>query len=451
MMDLLVWFSIFCGIPVGFGTVWALLLKITLYIACFLALRQRRRFGLCINRLCGGGKRGRPVGSKNCTDATPSRQSKRQRIGPESYVSCGANTERKNAQNCQSRHVLAVKAKKRRPRGHEAARKSRKGQSKDAKRAKRAAAARNARSEQARQMRNAIADVVMETLSHQQIKRLALVAFYTLLSTGTYNRGAAADMTALIHGIHRETVLLWARGLEAAMVWEAPCCAQEDADVAEALQGCEAFWISLRGKHAKQLWLLADPDKQERAKIWIREHLKIKGEGNLKVADFALFLNDDLLAEDFEARSKRLCDRTARVYLHKLGFEAGPVRKGIDMVVHERADVVQQRKAYLAAIDKELNTAQQPGGKPVVFVYHDETVFQSFDAEGTQWYESGSVPTEKKARNRGKGLMRSEFVTREKGLLFGASLEIDFGRDGYFNSALFLAQVRCQHHTLRGL
>ena len=49
--------------------------------------------------------------------------------------------------------------------------------------------------------------------------------------------------------------------------------------------------------------------------------------------------------------------------------------------------------------------------------------------------------------NRGKGLMRSEFLTREKGLLFGASLELDFGRDGYFNSALFLAQVRYQSYA----
>jgi hypothetical protein len=444
VMELLVMLSIFCGLPVGFGAIWALLFFITLYM-CFLALSQRRRFRLCFQRLCGGAKRGRPVGSTNCTDSTPSRQSKRQRTGPSSYVSPGANTDRKNAQNLSRKHVLAVKAKKRRPRGHGATRKSRKGQSKDAKRAKHAAAARNARSEHARQMRNAIADVVLDTLSQQQQKRLALVAFYTLLSTGSYTRGAAADLAALIHGVYRETVLLWARGLEAAMVWEGPSCGQDDADVAEALQSCEAFWASLRGKHAKQLWLLADPDKQERAKIWIRQHLKVKGEGNLKVTDFALYLNDDLLADDVEARGKRLCDSTARVYLHKLGFETGAVRKGIDLTVHERADVVEQRRAYLAAIDKELSMAHQPGGKPVVLVYHDETVFQSFDAEGTQWFESGSVPTEKKARNRGKGLMRSEFLTKEKGLLFSASLELDFGRDGYFNSSLFLAQVRSNH------
>lgn len=326
-------------------------------------------------------------------------------------------------------------------RGHKAVRKSRKGKGKDTRRARNAEQRQQHRAQHAKAIRDAIANVVLDTLSQQQLKQMALVACYTLLSTPDFTRGSAAELSAQIHAVHRETVLYWARSLEAALVLDGPSCDHDDAVMAEALHDCESFWESLRGKHAKVLWLLADSEKQQAAKVWIRKHLKVKGKGNLAVADFALYLNDDLLAEEVQARGRAICDSTARVYLHRLGFDTGPVQKGIDVAVHEREDVVEQRKAYLAALDSEIASSKLPGAKPVVFVLHDEACFMVFDAESSQWFEEGSAPTQKKRANRGKGIMRNEFLTREKGLLHAASLELDFGEDGYFDSPMFLDQV----------
>lgn len=398
----------------------------------------------CLRCLRGGGKRGRPVGAKNKTHGEATRASKRVKLSPDSYAEPLVESLRRTAtkrERMRERRKPANAATRRAPRGHTAVRRARKGTSKDTKRAARSLRRKQLRAEKARAMRDAVAGLVLDTLSQQQLKQLTLVAFYTLLSNATFTRKSAASLAADIHGVHTETVLLWARTLEASLVMDGPSCGTDDAQLAEALVKCEAFWESLRGRHAKTLWLLADADKAEEAKVWVRAHLRVKGEGCMAVADFADYLNETLLADEVEERGRPISNTTAKVYLHRLGFETGNSRKGIDAVVHEREDVVRQRKAYLAAVDAELVRAKQRGGQPVVFLMHDECCFMAFDSQSAQWFEVGDIPTEKKRTNKGKGLMRSEFLTREKGLLVGASLELDYGRDGYFDSPKFLQQV----------
>ena len=271
---LLLNFTVFC---VLFSRCPGCFLSFSAAVAVFIAgniFVDNECLARCVHRLCGGAKRGRPVGSKNCTESRPARSSKRHKTSRKSYIAVGANTSRKNSQNRQSRSVKRVKHSRKTTRGHSSVRKSRKGKSKDRKRRRENKHYKQQRAQLAQQMRDAIAGVVFETMSQQQLKQMTLVAFYSLVSTGYFNRGAAAELSALIHSLHRETVLLWARSLEAALVLDGPACAIEDAMLAEALHSCDGFWDSLRGKHAKQLWLLADADKQEavvaRAGAWFR-------------------------------------------------------------------------------------------------------------------------------------------------------------------------------------
>jgi hypothetical protein len=63
----------------------------------------------------------------------------------------------------------------------------------------------------------------------------------------------------------------------------------------------------------------------------------------MKAADFAHWVSTELLPEELRAAGKtRICASTAAVWLDKMGFDAGVVGKGIDLDVHERADVVDQ-------------------------------------------------------------------------------------------------------------
>lgn len=264
------------------------------------------------------------------------------------------------------------------------------------------------------------------------------------MSSYGYTRGGAADLSSEIYGVHRETVLLWARALEAALILDGPSCSIDDAELAERLQNLDSFWASLRGHHAKVLWLLDDPEKQAKAKSWIREHADSKGKTKMKVYDFAVHLNKQLLKDEVTDREQDLSDETARVYLHRLGFAVKERKKGINVTVHERADVRDERQQFLNAVDKLIAQEAAAGRPPPVFLYQDESIFLTGDVERTVWVEIGTpAPTTSSSKGKGKGIMVSCFLTRERGLLKDAEFRLEFGksREGYFDSPKFRDQV----------
>jgi hypothetical protein len=426
----------------------------------FLAVLATPGYGLsiclqCLHGVCGGGrKRGRPVGSKSKSSGDPTRESNRQRIEVD-YSETRQNSDSKNKR--QRHQVQAKRAThgRKTKRGHSAIRKSRKGRTKDRKRAKEAENRKQLRASFAKEIRDSISGIVIEMLSHAQLKQLVLLAFYTVLSKVGSTRQMAADIASDIYHVHAETVKLWARTLEAALLLDGPGCDSEEVELADKLRKCESFWHSLRSRHAKTVWLLSDVDKQEQAKEWIRQHKsQQKGVARMKVADFCRFLNDKLLANEIEDRETPISETTAKVYLHRLGFIIKRAKKGIDVKAHERPDVVKRRKQFLRALAEEIDRGKRPGERPVIVIYQDETVFMVFDSDKMEWCEADEdSPVLRKGGRKGKGLMRSEFITRENGLLLGASLVLDYSEDGFFDSDQFLDQVctECSRCVLCGV
>ena len=122
----------------------------------------------------------------------------------------------------------------------------------------------------------------------------------------------------------------------------------------------------------------------------------------MTVKNFMDYLNETLLpsmAED-EALPKTVCMTTARKFLHELGFErTDTTRKGVYRDGHERPDVVESRKHYIARLHdlekahvspplpsdvipdqaQPCSVFQSGSHKRLVTIYHDETTFQSND------------------------------------------------------------------------
>ena len=238
-----------------------------------------------------------------------------------------------------------------------------------------------------------------------------------------------------------------------------------------------------RGKH-RRVTLLTDERCCERATKWVRENSCRKGQANMTVKDFMDYLNETLLpsmAED-EALPKTVCMTTARKFLHELGFErTDTTRKGVYRDGHERPDVVESRKHYIARLH-DLEKAQvsplpsdvipdqaqpcsvfQSGShKRLVTIYHDETTFQSNDDHKFAWAKEGDSFIKKKCR--GSGIMISDFIDEYDGFLGftddqyenyraqnptstlpqRARVRLEYGqnRDGYWRASAFVNQVK---------
>ena len=79
---------------------------------------------------------------------------------------------------------------------------------------------------------------------------------------------------------------------------------------------------------------------------WVHNNAYVKG----KPKDFCSWVNLNLLPQVLENHASapsKITARTARRWLHKLGFEKISSKKGIYIDGHERADVVEYRKVYL--------------------------------------------------------------------------------------------------------
>ncbi|RPA97965.1 hypothetical protein L873DRAFT_1836176 [Choiromyces venosus 120613-1] len=151
---------------------------------------------------------------------------------------------------------------------------------------------------------------------------------------------------------------------------------------------------------------------------------------------------------------KALSSRSARAWLSKLGWNWKEVRKGIYKDGHEREDVKEYRthvflprlqalQSRMMQWDESLTIIPkeyEPGVRPIVFVTHDESTFNSNEGRRRIWIHEDQAPLRKKGR--GQGLHVSDFLTPVGRLGNGDVCEIlKCGGDTWWTGELMLKQL----------
>ena len=126
--------------------------------------------------------------------------------------------------------------------------------------------------------------------------------------------------------------------------------------------------------------------------------------------------------------------RTAQRWLRKLGWRYGRKRNGMYIDGHERVDVVNYRKDFVARwaeYEKRMvlfgndgNIVSVPDGFPVeqvgrfrlILLTHDESTFFAEDRRKNAWHAPSSKPTPE-GKHEGESLMVSDFLSPEWGPL----------------------------------
>ena len=182
-----------------------------------------------------------------------------------------------------------------------------------------------------------------------------------------------------------------------------------------------------QGSHIKIKSLISDENTQSICLQFLRSQKAHMISGN----SFSEWINCNLHLELGLPASLELRERTATRWLHVLNFNVGDVsRKGSYIDGHERADVLEYRKEFLARVEKyqlkmpiytgdTMETRIMPeieeNEKPLVFVVHDESCFQSNDSGKTGWFDEDRRPI--RPKSNGKSLMVSAFLCECHGLL----------------------------------
>jgi hypothetical protein len=123
---------------------------------------------------------------------------------------------------------------------------------------------------------------------------------------------------------------------------------------------------------------------------------------------------------------------TGRRWLHAMEWRYGKATKGMYIDGHERGDVVEYRKGFLARMteysklmttyDRDGNVLAHPTGVdlatgilPLVEITQDESTFTMYDRRRTKWDHADAKQPEEK--NEGPSLMISGMLTQEWGEL----------------------------------
>ena len=223
--------------------------------------------------------------------------------------------------------------------------------------------------------------------------------------------------------------------------------------------------------------MLDDETCRKKALSWLWGSAYQKGQPNMTAATFATWVNADLLPNSHlpPGFPRSITPRTARKWLHNLGFSPKQYRKGLYFDGHEREDVTEYCRIYVRKLEclqaSHLPPPSCPGGeteenigsntadKRLVLIYHDESSFHANEGQSWQWAEENMLALCPKSQ--GRGLMVSDFIDEHSGFLRLSSEEqqlaklshptlsvaarviFKFGAqgDGYWNSEHFIAQV----------
>lgn len=184
-------------------------------------------------------------------------------------------------------------------------------------------------------------------------------------------------------------------------------------------------------RYSQSRWtVLEDEDILQSLQLQLGERAK---RGYIKAADVVEIIS----SSDMQANLKRvgvcklaITERTACNWLKKLNWRYEQKKNGMYIDGHEREDVVQYRRAFVARWkeyekrfhlwDHNGNLLPFPtsvsGSRCLILITHDESTFYQNDERKTHWAHSSSTPTPKPKGN-GQSLMVSDFLTVEWGRL----------------------------------
>ena len=199
---------------------------------------------------------------------------------------------------------------------------------------------------------------------------------------------------------------------------------------------------SARGRHPKRHSMMSDDVFRKQVKQYVLEHGYVKGRPNLTLQHLVEWVKESYGVE--------VCTSTVSLWLHDIGFSYKQFSKGVYFDGHEREDVVEERKAYLAKLASyngrmwtSHSPAPNPLCRPVIKLFHDESTFYA-NADQSFFWTDGSKQCLKQ-KSLGQAIMVSDFLDEVGGLLeYGgekARLLLEHQTDGYFNNEMLLTQV----------
>lgn len=133
---------------------------------------------------------------------------------------------------------------------------------------------------------------------------------------------------------------------------------------------------------------------------------------------------DDMNPDASHSFETKIRCRTARRWLHDLGYQWKTVSKGVYIDGHEREDVVEYRqktfiphfedyRRYMVWWDDDgfMHVPEMPRGqRAYALICHDESTFSANDGKRRLWMENDKQPLRQKSRR--KGIMVSDFITQ---------------------------------------
>ena len=170
--------------------------------------------------------------------------------------------------------------------------------------------------------------------------------------------------------------------------------------------------------------------------------------------------------------------RTARRWLHRLGYRWQDVKKGVFFDGHERPDVVEYRQQFVAEMhrlspylvefesdgtikDKPYPADCEVGGskyRPIIVITHDESIFSANDGKQKAWGTENQIFL--RPKGKGRGIMVSDFLLpwsrlnllslprarqeelQSLGIPLEAAVLYEYGKDeGYWDGKMLLEQA----------
>ena len=183
------------------------------------------------------------------------------------------------------------------------------------------------------------------------------------------------------------------------------------------------------GQHSKSM--LDHEDFPQDIQLHLMEIAK---NGYICAQDVVDYVATLKIQEKLGSKSHTISVQTARRWLKQLNWQYGKKPNGMYVDGHEREDVVQYQKEFIArwkdyekqmvTYDKDGNIDFTPTGFPVpqghrfrlILVTHDESTFYANDRRKTQYYHTSEKATPQK-KGEGPSLMISDMLTSEWGRL----------------------------------
>ena len=111
-----------------------------------------------------------------------------------------------------------------------------------------------------------------------------------------------------------------------------------------------------RGKHPKWVSLMMDEGFKQEVREYVLENGYVKGRPNLTLQQLVTWIKDTYCLD--------VCTSTVSLWLHDMGFSYKQFSKGVYFDGHERKDVVEERKTYLANLLHAARDCGHPTHQP---------------------------------------------------------------------------------------